>query len=48
MAKPKRSPRFETVSRWYEKGLWTVPMVENAVGKWITEAEKAEILKEEQ
>lgn len=47
MAKKKHSPRFETVKGWYQKGLWTVPMVENAVGKWITEAEKAEILEEE-
>lgn len=48
MAKEKHSPRFETVRRWYQdKKLWTAQMVENAVGHWITEAEKAEILKEE-
>lgn len=47
MAKKKHSPRFDTVKTWYEKGIWTSSMVENAVGKWITEAEMAEILKEE-
>lgn len=47
MAKKKYSPRFETVKIWYLKGLWSEEMVENAVGKWITESEKKEILKEE-
>lgn len=48
MAKTEHSPRFETVRKWYQdKKLWTASMVESAVGKWITEAEKAEILKEE-
>lgn len=46
MAKKKHSPRYETVLNWYLKGLWTEVMVENAVGKWITEAEKAEIIEE--
>lgn len=47
MAKKKHSARYETVERYYKKGLWTESMVRNAVGKWITEAEMAEILKEE-
>lgn len=45
--KKQHSPRFETVKNWYQKGLWSQSMVENAVGKWITEAELAEILEEE-
>lgn len=47
MAKAKHSARFETVRNWFKKGLWTTSMVEAAVGKWITEAEKTEILKGE-
>ena len=35
--------KFEKVKQYYEKGLWTVKMVLNAVGKWITQ-EEADII----
>lgn len=47
MLEKKRSPRFETVRSWYEKGLWTAQMVGNAIGKWITEEESKEIIEED-
>lgn len=39
----EHSSKYETVKRYYEKGLWTVVMVQNAVGRWITEEEAEEI-----
>lgn len=37
--------KFERVKKYYNSGLWTKVMVENAVRKgWITEAEATEIL----
>ena len=34
------SPKFQKVKNYYDKGLWTVGMVRNAVIKgWITEEE---------
>ena len=33
------SKNYEKVKSYYEKGLWTIEMVQNAVGKWITEDE---------
>lgn len=38
------SAKYETVKKYYEKGLWTEAMVRNAVGRWITEKECEEIL----
>ena len=38
------SPKFQKVKNYYDKGLWTVNMVRNAVVKdWITAAEFEEI-----
>lgn len=42
----KHSPKFNTVKAYYNARRWTPAMVMNAVGKWITEAEAEEILKE--
>lgn len=33
------SKNFEKVKSYYEQGLWTIKMVQNAVGRWITEDE---------
>lgn len=41
------SEKFEVVKKWYDKGLWDLTKVHNAVGKWITEAEYKEITGEE-
>lgn len=38
------SPKFNTVKSYYDRGLWTAQMVENAVGRWITREEATEIL----
>lgn len=40
----EHSPKFERVKSYYDDGLWNRKMVENAVGRWITEDEKDEIL----
>lgn len=40
----EHSKKFEKVKGYFKSGLWTADMVQNAVGKWITEAEAAEIL----
>lgn len=42
----EHSPKFETVKVYYDSRRWSRQMVLNAVGKWITEAEAAEILGE--
>ena len=41
------SARYNKVKHYYDAGFWTEAMVRNAVGRWITEAEAAEILKAE-
>lgn len=38
------SLKFDIVKKYYESGLWTKKMVENAVGRWITSIEAEEIL----
>ena len=48
MARKKKetehSPKYEKVKNYYDKGLWTVGMVRNAVIKgWITPEEFEEI-----
>lgn len=42
----EHSAKFELVKSYYERGMWSESRVRNAVGKWITAAEKAEILRE--
>lgn len=44
----EHSPKFNTVKDYYDHRRWSRAMVLNAVGKWITEAEAAEILGEAQ
>lgn len=39
----EHSPKFEKVKAYYDEGLWNKKMVENAIGKWITADEAAEI-----
>jgi len=40
----EHSPKYDKVKNYYDKGLWTIDMVRNAVVKgWITEEEFAEI-----
>lgn len=47
MAKNAHSLRFETVKRYFDRGLWTVAQVEKAVEcGWITQAEAEEIIGE--
>ena len=42
------SPKYQKVKNYYDKGLWTVNMVRNAVSKgWITAAEFKTITGEE-
>ena len=42
------SKKYETVKKWYSKGIWTVDMVRNAVIKeWITADEFTEITGQE-
>lgn len=41
-----KSAKYDKVKGYYDKGLWNAVMVRNAVGKWITEEEAAEILGE--
>lgn len=43
----EHSQKFELVKGYYERGMWIAERVRAAVGKWITEAECAEILHEE-
>lgn len=39
------SPRFETVKRYYERGLWDFSRLEAAVSRgWITKSEREEII----
>ncbi len=40
----EHSAHFETVKKWYDKGLWSIARVRKAVAcKWITAAEFEEI-----
>lgn len=39
----EHSAKYETVKRYYDNGLWNTTMVQNAVGRWITEEEAEEI-----
>lgn len=42
----EHSPKFERVREYYIAHLWNKAMVHNAVGRWITLEEEAEILGE--
>ena len=33
---------YEKIKRWYQQGLWTAQMVQNAVKKGVLTAEEAE------
>lgn len=37
------SDKFQLVKDYYDKGLWDIEKVYNAVGRWITEDEYQEI-----
>lgn len=39
----EHSKNFQKVKDYYDRGLWSIDRVYNAVGKWITEAEYYEI-----
>ena len=39
--------KFERVKDYYNRGLWTVDMVRNAVGRWITAEQFKEITGED-
>ena len=41
------SKNFEKVQKYYEKGLWNLEQVKDAVGRWITESEYKEITRED-
>lgn len=46
MAKTKaveKSKNYEKVKSYYDRGLWPIDRIYNAVGKWITEVEYQEI-----
>lgn len=43
MAAKKHSKNYQKVKNYYDRGLWDIDRVYNAVGKWITEAEYKEI-----
>lgn len=36
--------KFELVRNYFQRGLWDATRVQNAVGRWITAEEAAEIL----
>lgn len=38
------SAKYSLVKSYYDRGLWSADRVRNAVGKWITEDEAAEIM----
>ena len=42
----EHSKNFEKVKGYYESGLWNKERARNAVGKWITAEEYAEIVGE--
>lgn len=37
------SEKYELVKSYYDKGLWDLDKVKNAVGRWITEDEYQQI-----
>ena len=39
----EHSKNFQKVKDYYDRGLWSIDRVYNAVGKWITEAKYYEI-----
>lgn len=41
------SKHFEKVKKYYESGQWSKSMVQQAVGKWITQAEYETIISSE-
>jgi uncharacterized XkdX family phage protein len=44
----EHSKKFDKVKTYYDRGVWTIDMVRNAVVKgWITEEEFTEITGEE-
>ena len=44
----EHSKKYEKVKTYYDRGVWTIDMVRNAVVKgWITEEEFTEITREE-
>lgn len=43
MAKAEHSKKFENVKYWYDKEIWDIRRVYNAVGRWITPEEYEEI-----
>lgn len=40
------SDKFQLVKDYYDKGLWDIEKVYNAVGRWITADEYEEIIGE--
>lgn len=40
----EHSAKFKLVEKYFDNGLWNEDMVNNAVGRWITEDEAVEIL----
>jgi uncharacterized XkdX family phage protein len=43
------SKKFETVKKYYDRGVWSKAMVKNAVAKgWITQEEYGQIVGDEQ
>lgn len=39
--------KYTIVNNYYKNGLWNKIMVQNAIGKWITEEEYKEIIGED-
>lgn len=39
----EHSKNYDKVKTYYERGMWSEDRVRDAVGKWITEEECAEI-----
>lgn len=39
---------YEKIKKWYRQGLWNEKMVNNAVGKLITEEEAISILNKQE
>lgn len=39
----ERSPNYEKVKSYFDRGMWSIDRVRSAVGKWITEEEFKEI-----
>lgn len=40
----EHSKNYDKVKTYYERGMWSEDRVRDAVGKWITEEECAEII----